>query len=75
MKKLERQELEGLETTSDGTLVIRRVGRLSHGSRFSRVTQPSNYDCPEYILGQMAIKAGYTPRDEVKYELRIKKHG
>jgi len=67
-----RPELKGLETLPDGTLVIKRAGTLGHGSAFTRVLDSLNQNCPEYILGQMALEAGYTPFEKAEYELRVK---
>ena len=67
-----REELRGLETLPDGTLVIRRTGMLTVGSAFSRITDSLNEKCPEYILGQMSLKAGNSAYEQVEYEIRVK---
>jgi hypothetical protein len=67
-----RPELNGLETLPDGALVIRRTGTAYHGSAFTRIADRLNQNCPEYILGQMALEADYASYDEVEYELRVK---
>ena len=71
-KPSERPELKRLETLGDGTLVIRTSGRVGCGSAFTRLVHPLNQGSPEYILGQMALEAGYHPFEDVQYELRIK---
>jgi len=68
----ERPELSGLEIMPDGTLAVKSRGSVGHGSVFTRIGENLNENCPEYILGQMALEAGYGPFEEVEYELRVK---
>ena len=69
----ERPELKGrLETTAEGTLIVRGSGVVGHGEGFTRITNPLNENCPEYQAGQLALAAGYAPFEKVDFEIRIK---
>ena len=67
-----REELKGLERGLDGSLVLKTTGKLGVGDAFSRIVEPTNARCPEYIAGQMALAAGYKSGEAVTYEIRIK---
>ena len=66
-----RKELEGTNRNASGQLEAEKVGTLVCGSAFSRLVERDNENCPEYILGQMAIELGYAPGAKVRYRLIV----
>ena len=66
-----RKPIEGLKINLEGNLELEQVGTLIGGAILFRVSDKENEKCPEYLLGEMALKAGYKYGDKVNYKLII----